>query len=225
MQGIQSEQIFYEYYVMPKPTLAEMNTLIEGPAGLIEVQISSPSCTPKAVWVICHPHPQHGGTLDNKVVQTLKRTAHQMGAAAVLFNFRGIGKSVGEYGEGKGECDDLRAVVKMTRAWFLETPLWLAGFSFGAAISILLAKELEASTLISVAPPVPRFDLPVMDTPLCPWWVMMGDKDEIVEPKAVYEWADLQVPKPVVKKFPEASHFFHGHLTALKDSLIESLDL
>src|SRR6218665_2519579 len=99
------------------------------PAGDIESAVDLPAAAPRGLAVVCHPHPQHGGTMDNKVVQTLARAFVQLGFAALRFNFRGVGASQGAWAEGPGEIDDALAVVAARRA--PGEPLLLAGFSFG----------------------------------------------------------------------------------------------
>ena len=115
--------------------------LVAGPAGAIECALDAPAAVPpRGVAIVCHPHPQHGGTLDNKVAQTLARAFVQLGHRAVRFNFRGVGASQGAWDEGRGEVDDALAVIAAHRDPGL--PLLLAGFSFGAYVAAQAAQEL-----------------------------------------------------------------------------------
>jgi pimeloyl-ACP methyl ester carboxylesterase len=123
---------------------------IAGPAGALECAIDAPGGEPRGVAVICHPHPQHGGTLDNKVAQTLARAAIQLGWRSVRFNFRGVGASQGTWDEGRGEIDDALAVIAAHRA--PGVPLLLCGFSFGAYVAsqaaVRLADDAKAQRLV-----------------------------------------------------------------------------
>ncbi len=136
---------------------------IAGPSGAIECAVDAPAGTPRGVAVVCHPHPQHGGTMDNKVVQTLARAFMQLGYTAVRFNFRGVGASAGAWAQGPGEIDDALAVIAALRAPGL--PLVLAGFSFGgyvasnAAARLAAADGAAAERLVLVAPAASRFDM------------------------------------------------------------------
>ena len=139
---------------------------IAGPAGDIEAALDVPAAAPRGLAVVCHPHPQHGGTMDNKVVQTLARAFVQLGYAALRFNFRGVGASAGSWAQGPGEIDDALAVVARQRA--PGQPLVLAGFSFGAYVASHVAARLaEAGTpaerLVLVGPAASRFDMACMN--------------------------------------------------------------
>ena len=189
---------------------------ITGPAGAIECAVDAPAATPHGLAVVCHPHPQHGGTMDNKVVQTLARAFVQLGYQAVRFNFRGVGGSAGAWAEGPGEVDDARAVVAAFRA--PGQPLVLAGFSFGGYVAAQVAAGLAEAVppqpcerLVLVAPAVSRFPVPAVapDTLL-----IHGEADDVVALADVLDWARPQaLPVTVV---PGAGHFFHGRLALLK---------
>ena len=155
---------------MSRPSKTE-DLFIDGPAGKLETLVDYPVDTnaKKAVAICCHPHPQHGGTMTNKVVYTLARAQLSLGLIAVRFNFRGKGKSEGEYGEGKGEMEDLRAVIQWVQQEYPEHRLWFSGFSFGSWISAMLAHEYDVDQLISIAPPVERGVFKNMEHPYCDW--------------------------------------------------------
>jgi alpha/beta superfamily hydrolase len=193
--------------------------LIAGPAGNLQVNVDRPLtvATPPRVVVVCHPHPQFGGTMDNKVVTTLARAATDVGWHAVRFNFRGVGSSAGTYDEGRGETEDARAVLDWAAdRWSAGAP-GLAGFSFGAWVAARLALEMPISRLLTVAPPVGRFaDFPDR-APNCPWWVIQGLDDEVVDASQVIAWAEQLVPPPRLITLPGVSHFFHGQLAVLRD--------
>jgi alpha/beta superfamily hydrolase len=193
--------------------------MVAGPAGAIECAIDAPTGTSCGVAVICHPHPQHGGTMDNKVVQTLARAFTQLGFIAVRFNFRGVGASAGAWAHGPGEIDDALAVIAALRAPGL--PLALAGFSFGAYVALHAAQRLAATPgdaaarLVLVAPAASRFDMVAVppDTLL-----IHGEADDVVPLAAVFDWARPQsLPVTVI---PGAGHFFHGQLTLLRSLVV-----
>ncbi|MBT9490272.1 MAG: alpha/beta fold hydrolase [Rubrivivax sp.] len=187
--------------------------LIAGPAGALECAIDTPATAPRGAAVLCHPHPQHGGTMDNKVVQTLARAFVQLGYRAVRFNFRGIGGSEGAWDEGRGEVDDALAVIAAIRDPAL--PLALGGFSFGAYVATQAAARLPAEAraerLVLVGPAVVNFAAaPVSQDTL----LIHGEADDVVPLSAVLDWARPQaLPVTVV---PGAGHFFHGQLGLLK---------
>ncbi|BAL97747.1 alpha/beta hydrolase [Rubrivivax gelatinosus] len=191
---------------------------IPGPVGPLDVAIDAPAAGLRGVAVLCHPHPLHGGTLDNKVVQTLARAFVQLGYRAVRFNFRGVGGSGGEWDAGVGELDDALAVAAAFRDPSL--PLAVGGFSFGGAITTQLAARLaDAGTPVErqvlVAPAVRNFRAaPVPQDSV----VIHGEADEVVPLAAVLDWARPQsLPLTVV---PGAGHFFHGQLTLLKQIVV-----
>ena len=194
--------------------------LIEGAAGDIEATLDTPEGDERnAVAVCCHPHPVHGGAMTNKVIYTVSRTIASLGIPSVRFNFRGVGRSQGEYDEGRGEQQDLIKVIEWARQQYPDRPLWLAGFSFGSWIAALQAKEQGAEQLVSIAPPVNRFSFDDFVIPDCPWLVVMGDADEVVDPQAVFDWVDELSPQPEMIKMEGAGHFFHGRLVDLREEL------
>jgi len=195
---------------------------LDGPAGRIEALLDTPpgSLAP-AVGVVCHPHPQHQGTMLNKVVHTLGRALNDLGIPAVRFNFRGVGASEGAYADGVGETEDVLAVAAWAQRRFPGTALWLAGFSFGAAVAIRAAVASPCRQLISVAPPVARMaSLLGAAVPACPWLLVQGTADEVVLAADVEAWARARTPTPDLVLLPDVDHFFHGRLTLLRDTII-----
>ncbi len=207
----------------------ESKITISGPAGSLESVISrgdenAPLSDLSGVVVICHPHPQHGGTMDNKVVTTLMRTYRDLGVHVVRFNFRGVGKSEGVFDNAVGELDDLLAVLSWVKSNLPQSPILIAGFSFGSSIAARASYSVEGLVhLTLVAPPVERYEYDrdrVFNAPLC---VVQGDQDERVIAQGVYDWiAQLRSPAELIR-YPEAGHFFHGYLSALKADLTEIL--
>lgn len=198
---------------------------LNGPAGALELRLDRPDAAQPArgTAVIAHPHPLHGGTLDNKVVQTMARAFVQAGWTAIRFNFRGIGASAGSYDEGRGEIEDMLAVVEGSAP---EGPLALAGFSFGAYVTSHVAARLwptrPAERLVLVGTAASRFSvtpIPAEARDRC--LVIHGEQDETVPLPAVLDWARPQsLPVTVV---PGVEHFFHGQLPLLKSLVARHL--
>lgn len=199
---------------------------IEGPAGALEGRVEDPfgaaTATPRrrAVGVVCHPHPLHGGTMQNKVVHTAARAMQEAGATTVRFNFRGVGTSAGRYDAGAGELEDALAVIAWARARFGQDTLWLAGFSFGAAIALQAAvRGARPQRLVTIAPPVGRIITEPVSRPDCDWLVVLGGRDELVDLAAVRDWVAGYTPAPELLVLPDAEHFFHGKLSELREGV------
>lgn len=198
---------------------------IPGPAGVLEARIEDPlpaGASRRVIGVVCHPHPLHGGTMQNKVVHTAARALQEAGAATVRFNFRGVGASAGHYDNGVGELDDALAVVAWARRHFECDALWLAGFSFGAATALQAASQgAHPLRLVTIAPPVGRIITQPIARPDCPWLIVQGDQDELIELEAVRAWAAGFTPEPRLHVIEGAEHFFHGKLTQLREAILE----
>lgn len=195
--------------------------IIVGPAGDLEILVDLPAehKADAPVGIICHPHPLYGGTMDNKVVHMVAKAFTEMGLVAVRFNFRGIGKSQGSFDSGNGESQDLMAVVEWLRGFYPHAPLWLAGFSFGSFVALRTHELAMADRLILIAPPVAMFDFQQLETPLVPWMLVQGGKDEVVSPDDVREWLSSHNPPPLLHWFDDAGHFFHGKLIDLREAI------
>jgi len=178
----------------------------------------------KKVAIICHPHPQQGGTMDNKVVTSLMRTYRDLGIDVIRFNFRGVAESEGDFAQGIGEYDDLMAVVRWVIREFTEYDLLLAGFSFGSSIAARASYSTPGlQHLTLVAPPIERYEYDknsCFPVPIC---VLQGDLDERVNAHGVYDWFNqLQSPGELIR-YAEATHFFHGYLSQIKNDLGQCL--
>ncbi len=196
---------------------------IAGPTGRIETAFDPADAEAPAqpiIAIVCHPLPTEGGTMHNKVVTMVARALRECGVATVRFNFRGVGQSEGVFDDGAGELDDLRAVARWVREQHPGKALWLAGFSFGAWVSLRAASELGAAALISIAPPVGRsWDFAGIVIPPIPWLVVQGEADEIVEPQAVFDWIARLPQPPQLVRMPDTSHFFHRRLMDLRGAV------
>ena len=192
---------------------------VAGPAGAIECALDEPTAAARGVVVLCHPHPQHGGTMDNKVVQTLARAAVQLGWRAQRFNFRGVGASQGRWDHGAGEVDDALAVIAAQRDPAL--PLALGGFSFGGYVAAAAAHALRdtgpVQRLVLVAPATASFPMPPATGDAL---VIHGDADDVVPLAATLAWARPHTQPVVV--LPGVGHFFHGQLMLLKQLLVQA---
>lgn len=193
--------------------------LIDGPAGVIQAEVDEPAALPRGVVVLCHPHPQHGGTMGNKVVQTLARAFLQLGYRAVRFNFRGVGQSAGAWDEGRGEVDDALAVIAAVRV--AELPMALGGFSFGGFIAAqaaaALAENAPIERLVLVGPATSRFPVPAVAADTV---VVHGEADDVVPLSATLDWARPQALPVIV--LPGVGHFFHGQLSLLKNQVVQA---
>jgi hypothetical protein len=200
-----------------KPTVPQPAT-IEGPVGALEARVEDPApgTRPSTVGVVCHPHPLHGGTMQNKVVHTLARAMQELAAPTVRFNFRGVGRSEGGYDGGVGELDDLVAVAAWARARWDCDAAWLAGFSFGSAVALEAAAIVRPRALVTVAPPVGRLIATSAIRPGCPWLVVQGDRDELVDYAAVQAWVAGYAQPPELVLMHGTEHYFHGRLGELR---------
>ena len=196
----------------------------QGESGLIEALVDAPVHEAvRGTAVIAHPHPLFGGTMQNKVVQTLARAFVQCGWQAVRFNFRGVGASAGTYDEGRGEAADMLAVIRQVAD---EGPLALAGFSFGAFVTSQVVQSLAAERppekLVLVGTAASRFAVAPIASDLHErTLVLHGEQDDTVSLSSVMDWARPQsLPVMVI---PGVEHFFHGQLPLLKNLVIRHL--
>lgn len=200
---------------------------LAGGAGVIEALRDAPQLAdgqaPKGVAIIAHPHPLFGGTMDNKVVQTLARAFVQCGYTAVRFNFRGVGASAGEHDAGTGEAQDMLAVVQQVAP---EGSIALAGFSFGAFVTSHALAQLwpegRVQKTVLVGTAASRFNVaPIPADAHEQTLVIHGEADDTVELSAVMDWARPQIlPVTVI---PQVGHFFHGQLPLLKSLVVRHL--
>jgi len=197
---------------------------IAGPAGAIECAIDRPAAAPRGLAIACHPHPQFGGTLDNKVVQTIARACLELGWACVRFNFRGVGASEGVWDEGRGEVDDALAVAAHWRGReeFAALPYLLGGFSFGGYVAVEVAQRLGADDpprrIVLIGPSTEKQAVPSVPADTL---VIHGESDDVVPLAATLAWAKPQNLPVIV--FPGVGHFFHGQIALLKKVIVREL--
>ena len=192
-------------------TRGERRSSIAGPAGALEVALNVPEGPLRGIALVAHPHPLQGGTLDNKVVQTLAKTFAALGYAAARFNFRGVGKSEGQFDDGIGETDDALAALAAAKLEFGELPVVLAGFSFGSYVQTRVAHTITAERLVLIGPAVKRFPIEAVPPDTI---VIHGEEDDVVALADVLAWARPQQLPIIV--FPGCGHFFHGRLPQLQ---------
>lgn len=207
--------------------IRETPVFIDGPVGQLEalyLEVDSP----RGVVLLCHPNPVQGGTMTNKVVSMLQRTARDAGYITLRFNYRGVGASGGSHDMGSGEVDDAQAVAQWLREKHPEWPMTLMGFSFGGFVAASLGGRLEArgvslKHLFMVAPAVMRLTDDDQVPQACELSVIQPETDEVIDPQIVYDWsAALSRPHELLK-VAECGHFFHGKLTDLKDLVLPRL--
>lgn len=209
------------------PALREVS--IPGPVGMLEAISSSPviatdDVLSNTVVIICHPHPLFGGTMHNKVVTTLYKTFDAMGFYTIRFNYRGVGKSDGCYGEMLGEIADLQAVLAWLRQHRPACTVWLAGFSFGGYISASVANQDEQiAQLVTVAPAVNHANFLSLTDICCPWLIVHGEDDEVVPFAEGAAFAAQSVVPVTFINMPATGHFCHGKLLDLRNVLTVAL--
>jgi uncharacterized protein len=191
-------------------TRGEQRLSITGPSGALELALNLPEQAPRGIALIAHPHPLQGGTMDNKVVQTLAKTFAGLGYVSVRFNFRGVAGSAGVFDDGTGETDDALAALAHARTAYGELPLMLAGFSFGTFVQTRVAQQVAAERMVLIAPAVARFGTSPVPADTI---VIHGEEDDVVALADVFAWARPQQLPIVV--FPGCGHFFHGRLPQL----------
>ncbi len=195
---------------------------LAGPAGVLQLVEQQPEHDIRAVAIICHPHPLRGGSMKNKVVHQLARAFRELGAVSIRFNFRGVGASEGTYAGGEGELEDLGAVVSWARERWPGRPLWLAGFSFGAAIVLRGAQRFAPDWLVTAAPAIRHLPADALPVAGIPWLLIQGADDEVVPAAQVLEWVDALPQPPQLTLLEGAGHFFHGRLRELKQAVLDA---
>lgn len=203
---------------LPRPG-ATLEGFIDGPAGRLQALLALPaSGAVRGLCVVSHPHPLYGGAMTNKVVWTLASAASKAGLAALRYNFRGVGQSEGLYDNAIGETEDALAAAAWLQAHYPDAPLLLAGFSFGAYVSIKAANRLQPRALITIAPPFGRYidNSAPPPRPACPWLAVHSVDDDTVAYEETVAVLEAYAPPVEFRRFETAGHFFHGQLGELQ---------
>jgi alpha/beta superfamily hydrolase len=213
------------------PTITDL----KGPAGFLEAILDLPALrtatgAPKAAAVFAHPHPQYGGTMHTKAVYQATKGLARVGCAVLRFNFRGVGRSAGEFGNGQGEMDDFRAALDYMSRRYPGVPLWAAGFSFGAWVALETgAADNRVAVLIGVAPPVVTsvsgmaYTFPNTLASPKPKFFVQGEADEVCPLEGMWAfYGKLEEPKELVV-IDAADHLFEGRTTEVGEALEELL--
>ncbi|MEE4299502.1 MAG: alpha/beta fold hydrolase [Pseudomonadales bacterium] len=199
-----------------------MSELVDGPAGALELLVDGAETRSSAVAVLCHPHPQYGGSAHDAVLGAAVEALRARQAVCVRFNFRGVGRSEGHFDDGHGERDDVLAVVRHVRARFGPKPLLLLGYSFGALMAWRAAAEAAPDALFLIAPPVGHAPLDVAEAPPCTVHIVAGALDEYA-PEAALRALHGALPAPgVLTIVPGADHVFGGCVDEVGRALLEA---
>lgn len=196
------------------------NTFFSGPAGQIEAILKEPESEVTRAVIVCHPHPLFGGTMHNKVVFRIARSFQDARFAVLRFNFRGTGRSEGTHDDGRGEQDDLRAAIRFIETRYPTAELWLAGFSFGAAVVLRAGCGNErARALVVAGAPISKYDFSEVAACNKPKLFVQGELDEFGSSEKLKRFAATLEGTSHVKIVEGADHFFEGHLPELYESV------
>lgn len=207
--------------------MREKPVMIDGPVGALEA-LYLDVIDARGIALICHPNPSQGGTMLNKVVSSLQRTARDSGLATLRFNFRGTGKSAGEHDMRSGEVDDAQAALAWLQEQHPDLPIYLFGFSFGGFVAGSLSGRLQQTgiaveQLYLVAPAAMRFNAKHVLADNCKLTIIQPEDDEVIDPEWVYQWVRTLTQPHELLKVAECGHFFHGRLLKLKQLVAERL--
>jgi len=195
--------------------------LFDGPDGKLEGLLAAPKKdnTYNAFAVVCHPHPLFEGTLHNKVTYIIAKTIIDHGIPTLRFNFRGVEMSKGRFANGIGEKDDLLCAINKMKQIFPNKDLWLGGFSFGACMTLKVCENQNATQLFTVAPPVNADYFTDIIAPTCPWLLLQGLADEVVNAQEVLDWCRHLDSPPETRTFEDIGHYFHRRLPEIKKAM------
>ena len=203
-----------------RQTLAVM---VPGPVGPLETNYNEP-IESDGVIVLCHPHPQYGGSMHDAVLGTIAAVADRLAIAQLKFNFRGVGGSAGAFDQGVGEVDDLLAVLAWLRAEIRPPSIRLAGYSFGSSVVWHAADRAgELTHILLIAPPVVMMDFPPRPTLDAPISLICGDDDTFVAAPDLVRWAAKSAPTATIETIAGADHFFGGTHGALGKAVERAL--
>jgi alpha/beta superfamily hydrolase len=197
---------------------------IAGPVGPLEALLDLPEGEPRAVAVLGHPHPLHGGTMHTKALYQAAKALPRIGVAALRFNFRGVGRSAGVFDAGPGEKEDFIAALSFMNGRFPDLPIWAGGMSFGAWIAMTTgAEDTRVSLLLGIAPPVDRYDFDALKTCTLPKFIVHGESDELISIKEIRKfYSQLPEPKELVT-IEDGTHLFEGKTSLVGDAVEDLL--
>ncbi|MDZ7588304.1 MAG: alpha/beta hydrolase [Parasphingorhabdus sp.] len=207
------------------------DVIFTGPEGRLEGRFSPPPRARAPVAMILHPHPQGGGTMNDRITQELYKTFVRRGFATLRFNFRGVGRSQGTFDNGIGELSDAASALDWVQSFHPEAQTtWIAGFSFGAWIGMqLLMRRPEVRGFISVSPPANMYDFNFLAPCPSSGIILQGAADEIVSPNSVQKLVDkLRTQRHITihhDEIPRANHFYQNEIELLMDSIDNYLDM
>jgi alpha/beta superfamily hydrolase len=191
---------------------------LRGDAGRLEALLALPSEPPQAVALLCHPHPQHGGSMHTKALYRAGRALVESGVAVLRFNFRGVGRSAGAFDAGVGELEDARTAHQWLAAHYADHPLLLGGFSFGSWVALRLAAEGGvAQALLALAPPLELYDFPPPQEGEAPLLLVAGSDDPLCPVPVLEAWGARRGAELVV--LPHTSHLLIERLTDLQSAV------
>jgi alpha/beta superfamily hydrolase len=208
--------------LIANPSIGEQAFVFQNGHNNFEAIMLHPESARNIIGIIGHPHSLQGGSMQNKVVTTTARAMKDLHIPSIRFNFRGVGNSDGVFDNGLGESEDFVALCRQILAVKPDMQFIFAGFSFGSFVSFRAACEIENLLLISIAPPVPRFDFHFKKPLSHEWHIIQGDADEVVEPNTVIDLAKTKnIP---IHIFTNTGHFFHGKLLDLRNVIQEIIN-
>ncbi len=207
------------FYIACEESKLFMDLFVDGTAGRLEARYSKAAPATGVTAVLCHPHPQFGGTMNDPVLGALESALLSSGISSLRFNFRGVGGSEGKYGDGVGEIDDVVAVTAWVRERSVGERIILVGYSFGGAVALSAQELLAPESMILVAPAVGMFGQP--HPPILPTLVILAGNDQFVNVDSTKDWFDDSNTR--VEQIPETDHFFVGHYDQITKTVIEFL--
>ncbi len=200
----------------------EHRFFFEGQAGTLEACLVIPeNANFSYTAFLGHPHSLQGGSMSNKVVTTMARAFRDLGIPSLRFNFRGVGASDGVFDNGIGESEDLLALVRLWAAIYPSSQCIFSGFSFGSYVAYRACAQWPHALLITIAPPIERYNYASFSPSPTPWHIIQGEQDEVVSSEGVFDFAAQHHPVLPLHRFPDTGHFFHGKLIELKALLVE----
>jgi len=214
--------------ICENPAMTDLtgNTFFDGPVGRIEAILKEPPGPVNRAVIVCHPHPLFGGTMHNKVVFRIARAFQQAGFAVLRFNFRGTGRSEGAHDDGRGEQDDLRAAIRFVEIKYPQAHLWLAGFSFGAAVMLRAGcGDVRARALIAAGAPVSKYDFSRVSRCDKPKLFVQGALDEFGSAEDLKKFVATVQGVNELRIVEGADHFFEGHLAELFQAVSDFISL